>query len=102
MATNRTATTAWRQVRDLVRAEAQDRGQTNCPLCNVWLDWDRSRTPNSVEIDHIMPASRGGGDDPSGLRAVCRKCNQQMGGALSRRKPKPITETIELDASPIW
>jgi len=102
MATNRTATTAWRKVRDQVRADAIERGQTNCPLCNVWLDWSQGRTPRSVEIDHVTPASRGGSDDPSGLRAICRKCNQQMGGALTKRKTRPIITTTDLDASPIW
>jgi len=102
MATNRTATTAWRKVRDQVRAEAIAQGQTTCPLCGVWLDWDRAKTPRSVEIDHIVPASQGGTDDPNGLRAICRQCNQRLGGALTKRKPRPVIETTELDSSPIW
>lgn len=100
MPTNRTATAKWRRVRDQVRTEARERGLTNCPLCNVYLNWDQGRTPRSVEIDHILPVARGGSDDPSGLRAICRKCNQQMGGALTKRKAQPVIKTVDID--PDW
>lgn len=41
-----------------------------------------------LEIDHILPVSKGGNDDLSNLVTACRKCNRQ-------KKDKMINEFIE-------
>jgi 5-methylcytosine-specific restriction endonuclease McrA len=102
MAINRTATAKWMRIRDQARANAMDAGQTRCPRCRTGLDWEYSGRPNSAEVDHVLPHSQGGPDSIENTRILCRKCNQQLGGALTRRKPRPVIETVELDASDIW
>ncbi|MCB1029146.1 MAG: HNH endonuclease [Microthrixaceae bacterium] len=43
----------------------------------------RTSSPVCVEratsVDHVMPRSRGGGDEPSNLVAACVPCNQRKG-----------------------
>lgn len=102
MATNRTATTDWRKIRDEAKAIAREQGLTNCPRCHVWLEWEHGRKPNSPEADHITPHARGGASSLENTRIICRRCNQQLGGALKKRKPRPVIETVELESSPIW
>ncbi|MDR3230046.1 MAG: HNH endonuclease [Synergistaceae bacterium] len=43
-----------------------------------WTCCSCGRTPKdgvSLEVDHIMPRSRGGTDDPENLQIPCKKCN---------------------------
>lgn len=35
-----------------------------------------------LTVDHIVPVSRGGGNDPSNLRILCRPCNSRKGARL--------------------
>ena len=102
MATSRTGTATWKRVRDQARANALDQGLTRCPRCRTGLDWEYSGRPNSAEVDHITPHIQGGADTIENTRIICRRCNQQLGGALNKRKPRPPVETIELESSPIW
>lgn len=102
MAASRTGTGKWKTIAKQVRANALDQGLTRCPLCRVGLDWEYAARPNSPEVDHIVPHSQGGPDSIENCRVICRKCNQTLGGALTKRKPRPVVETVSLDASPIW
>jgi 5-methylcytosine-specific restriction endonuclease McrA len=102
MATNRTATAKWMRIRDQARANAINAGLTRCPLCGVGLDWEYSGRPNSAEVDHVTPHALGGADSIENTRIICRLDNQRLGGAVNRRKPRPVVETVTLDASPIW
>jgi 5-methylcytosine-specific restriction endonuclease McrA len=48
----------------------------------------------ATQADHIVPASAGGGDELSNLRAACTPCHrkvtaQQGGGYRGRSKPAP-------------
>ena len=36
-----------------------------------------------LEVDHIVPTSRGGGDERENLQVLCRKHNAEKGGMLS-------------------
>ena len=94
MATNRTATTRWRKIRDERRAIALEQGIHNCPRCKAPLDWEYSRRPNSAEVDHIKAHSQGGLDELSNTQILCRQCNQSLGGkqgAKNKAKPKPLS-----------
>ena len=37
------------------------------------------RTAPSLDIDHVVPAVRGGGNDEGNLQVICRPCNQRKG-----------------------
>lgn len=106
MATSRTGTGSWKRIAQKVRATALDQGLTKCPRCKVQLDWEYSRRPNSAEVDHVIAHALGGQDSIENSRILCRRCNQQLGGQVkqeqARRTPKPVMQTVELDASPIW
>ncbi len=35
-----------------------------------------------LSIDHVIPLALGGGDEPSNLQTMCRRCNTKKGAAL--------------------
>ena len=101
MATSRTGTTRWMKVRDQRLAHDRDAGLTRCPRCRVWLDWGRSRQPNSPEADHIIPHKMGGADEFENTRTICRLCNGQLGGMMGK-KQRVIIEPTTLDTGGLW
>lgn len=47
-----------------------------CQLCFVPVDFDAHYMSQSAPtLDHIIPRSHGGSDDPENLRLACRGCN---------------------------
>ena len=49
-----------------------------CALCST--DLTRVFLPNAkIQIDHIIPISRGGTTDPTNLQMLCARCNQDKG-----------------------
>jgi 5-methylcytosine-specific restriction endonuclease McrA len=54
-----------------------------CQLClsPVRLDVDPLH-PRYPTLDHVLPRSRGGADDPSNLRLACRQCNVTRGSRM--------------------
>ncbi|MCQ9367353.1 HNH endonuclease [Brevibacterium sp. 91QC2O2] len=86
MAASRTGTTKWMRIRDRRIQAAINDGLTHCPRCRVVLDYERGKRPNSVEVDHIVPASLGGLDVYENTQVVCRRCNQSMGDKQPRRR----------------
>lgn len=63
-----------------VRAEIYERDGFRCCLCEVAVlrRWDQ-HDPRSATLDHIVPRSRGGSDEPSNLRLLCAGCNSLRG-----------------------
>ena len=51
-----------------------DRQSGSCFYCEREITFYRKK-PNSLEIDHRIPISRGGGDSVENLVASCRQCN---------------------------
>ena len=51
-----------------------DRQESLCFYCESEITFYRKK-PNSLEIDHRVPVSRGGGDHVENLVATCRHCN---------------------------
>lgn len=79
MATSRTGTAKWKNLRRRTLHEAKSSGLTNCPLCQCELDYDIGKTPTSAEVDHIHSVARGGQDTSDNVRVICRRCNQKRG-----------------------
>lgn len=86
MATSRTGTTRHLKNVAAIRAAAIQAGITNCPLCQIPLDYERPRLPNSAEVDHKIPVARGGSDERENLWVICRGCNGRKGGAIGLRR----------------
>lgn len=53
----------WRRVRAAILV----RDHYVCQVCGVIAE----------EVDHIVPRSQGGSDDPSNLRAICVPCHEK-------------------------
>ena len=41
-----------------------------CKACKTWFHF------RNLEVDHITPKSKGGGDDLNNLQLLCPKCNK--------------------------
>jgi diadenosine tetraphosphate (Ap4A) HIT family hydrolase/5-methylcytosine-specific restriction endonuclease McrA len=52
-----------------VRYEVLKRAKFRCELCGI------SAEVKALEVDHIVPRSKGGTDDVSNLQALCYSCN---------------------------
>jgi ATP adenylyltransferase len=52
-----------------LRYEVLKRARFRCELCGVSAD------VRALEVDHIVPRSRGGTDEPDNLQALCYQCN---------------------------
>jgi ATP adenylyltransferase len=56
-----------------LRYEVLKGARFRCALCGVSTD------ERALEVDHIVPRSRGGTDDPDNLQALCYSCNSMIG-----------------------
>lgn len=73
----RRAPTASQREAALERSKGPD-GKERCTYCGTQLD-RKSGKPNSAEIDHKQPYSKGGKTEDSNLDAACRTCNRSKG-----------------------
>lgn len=65
-----------RHVTASVRAEVIERDGLVCHLCPGPV------TPDALHLDHVVPFSRGGGDDADNLRVAHAICNIRRGNAM--------------------
>ena len=100
IATSRTGTAKWKRVRAQAIKQAIDNGVHNCTICGVGLDYEYSRRPNSAEVDHVIPYSKGGTDTLGNTTVICRWCNQRKGNGRNLTVPQP--KTIEPGTSIEW
>ena len=56
-----------------------------CRMCGKYTDGV------GLQIDHIMPVSKGGKSVPSNLQVLCSKCNGRKSGRLFQQ-PKQRTD----------
>lgn len=56
-----------------LRYEVLKRAKGKCELCGV------DRKIKSLDVDHIIPKSKGGANDISNLQALCFTCNRAKG-----------------------
>lgn len=54
-----------------LRYRVLSRAQGRCELCGI------SKDEKALDVDHIVPRSKGGADDISNLQALCYTCNRQ-------------------------
>ena len=64
---------ARKNIPDKIRFEVFKRYLYVCQICG---------SKDRLEIDHIVPVSKGGSDDPSNLQPLCYPCNRGKGGNL--------------------
>ncbi len=57
-------------IKDSVRQEIYDRDGNACIACG---------STQRLTLDHILPYTHGGSDDPENLRTLCRSCNSSRG-----------------------
>lgn len=95
MATSRTGTARWKNLRRQELAAAFERGDMLCPICGVAYDWHRSKQPNSPELDHVTAHAEGGKDVAENTRVICRRCNQRLGGKLGSKRAQTL-KTIRI------
>lgn len=55
-------------------------GKYQCVHC------ERYFPKKSIEIDHIIPQSKGGGNQPQNLQCLCKKCNCSKGNDMTLTK----------------
>src|SRR5690625_164667 len=89
ISTSRTGTGRWNPLRTQAITQAIANNITSCSICGVGLDYEYSQRPNSAEVDHILPHSRGGTDTPDNTQVICRWCNQRKGNGRRLTTPKP-------------
>src|SRR5690625_873336 len=90
MATSRTGTAKWLRIRRQAIKQAINNNIFNCPTCGVGLDYEHSRQPNSAEVDHILPHSRGGEDSRKHANHL-----SLVQPAQGQRGPTPQTDGAE-------
>ena len=61
-----------RYIPDNIRRYILERDGYQCVMCS---------SPIYLEIDHIIPISRGGGSQPNNLQVLCRSCNARKGAS---------------------
>lgn len=88
MATSRTGTTNYLRWAAEVKYRARRDGIEHCPRCNVWLDYNRGKRPNSAEADHITAHTNGGRETKENGRVLCRRCNQQLGAKVANENKR--------------
>lgn len=56
---------------------------------------------NATTVDHVLPISKGGTDDPDNLVAACTRCNYSKGNRMSQFFGTPRTPlTLPCSISP--
>ena len=87
MATSRTGTQTWLALRK--QAKRLLPHICSVPSCQAPLDFTAPRcTPNSPELDHIVPHSRGGQDVIENVQWLCFPCNRAKSDGRAKSLPE--------------
>ena len=62
-------------------AKARSAGISNCPLCSIGHDVNKSKiwTPSDMDADHVSAWSKGGATDASNCQMLCKTHNRAKG-----------------------
>ena len=101
MATSRTGTSQWLNVRDHALRLAQQAGQTTCPYCGIELDYNNRRQHNGAWVDHIQADANGGTSTIENLQVCCARCNMSKSNRAAP-KQKTILKRQPLKTSRQW
>lgn len=81
----------WRCKRGLVVSKAKrqavfERDGWKCVYCGRrrgerYINCRRREREVALEVDHIVPRSKGGSSDPSNLQTLCSSCNGRKGAS---------------------
>lgn len=64
----------------------------HCPICGGEMEKSKGPVnPNTATVDHIIPLSAGGEDEPWNWIVMCRYCNEQ-------KAAKPIEDLLSRKA----
>lgn len=70
-----------------------------CHWCRVKLDDHNANLPHYPTIDHFIPLSRGGTNEPSNLVVACYACNQKRGNSMPPQiVPEKSQKSVASDA----
>lgn len=58
-----------------------------CLHCNRRLVVSRQGDPHGATLEHIVPRSHGGSENPDNLALACERCNHQKGYRIDNRAP---------------
>jgi 5-methylcytosine-specific restriction endonuclease McrA len=60
---------------------AKEKGESNCPLCAIWHDINKSKIweQKEMDADHVTAWSKGGATDIKNCQMLCRTHNQAKG-----------------------
>ena len=64
-------------MRDLVRDRILNKYGNKCCYCG---------SVHNLEIDHIIPISKGGREDEGNMQVLCRKCNATKSNSININK----------------
>jgi len=71
------STSKWRRIREqIIRRDGC------CQMCG---------TEERLSVDHIVPRTLGGDDNPSNLQVLCSSCNSSKGGRFFESSKTPPT-----------
>ncbi|CAM4206018.1 HNH endonuclease [Vibrio neonatus] len=59
---------------------------SKCALCKTDIEF------GSFEVDHIIPHSRGGGNERTNLQLLCKLCNRKKGSSVA---PQDLLRYLE-------
>jgi 5-methylcytosine-specific restriction endonuclease McrA len=62
-------------------------GRYRCNRCGKWFK------KSDIDVDHIIPQSRGGTDDLWNLQALCKHCNRSK-QAKMKDTPKDLIKNV--------
>lgn len=71
----------WRRLRDAILR--RDAYLCQCPEC-------KGQGRLAHEVDHIIPVTKGGTDDPSNLQAINRDCHKRKSAVDAGAKPSRL------------
>lgn len=80
---------------------------SDCHICGKPIDLNISRDPknvgskNSLQIDHVIPRTKGGSDEIENLRPAHAFCNKRKSDAFVTRLEEEIEEEVEIEIEDI-